>query len=166
MLGGGVGGFLAVLTGAPVFAARNKRKRNDRGDGGGEVSGSSALVGGIWENTLEICQFDAEGGYKIVAVPMPSVPEYLDKGGYVYIDCCIDADCGWRPCAAPSGCIEGACMYDATPGVECNPGNGLSGVCNQKGECEAIAPPPPVTTEPIVTTEGIATTVEESFPMG
>ena len=160
MLGGALGGVLAALTGGTAFAARNKRRRGGNGDAA-DATTSGALVGGIWDNTLEICQFNADGGYKIIAVPMPSVPDYLNKGATVYIDCCIDPDCGWLPCAAPAGCVEGACMYDATPGVECHAGDGLSGVCNQKGECEAIAPPPPV-----VTTEPIVTTVEETFPAG
>jgi hypothetical protein len=155
MLGGVVGGVLAVFAGSTAFAAKNKRKRGDKDDEGAKDDLSSGLVGGIWDNTLDICQFDAEGGYRIIAVPMPSVPDYLNKGATVYIDCCVDGDCHWRECLAPSGCVEGACMYDATPGAECNPGNGLSGICNQKGTCEAIAPPEPVvTTGPIVTTEG------------
>jgi hypothetical protein len=171
MLGGALGGFLAVLTGASAFAARNKRRHGDKGDAAAEdVTANSALVGGIWENTLEICQFDAEGGYEIIAVPMPYVPDYLNKGAVVHIDCCVDDDCGWRECLAPSGCVEGACMYDATTGAECNAGEGLTGVCNEKGNCIANTPPPE---EPVVTTGGeeaiapsepVVTTAEESFP--
>jgi hypothetical protein len=159
VLGGVLGGVLAALSAGSASAAKNKRRHGDKDDEGDGAS-SDALVGGIWENTLEICQFDDEGGYNIIDVPMPSVPDYLNKGATVYIDCCVDADCGFLPCAASSGCTEGACMYDATPGVECHAGNGLSGVCNQKGECEAVAPPPPPdTAEPVVTT------VEDSFPV-
>jgi hypothetical protein len=94
------------------------------------------LAGGIWDETIEICHFNAEtGAYEVIPVPTPTVPEYLNAGDTLYIDCCITAECGALPCLTPSACIEGACAYDPVPGASCALEDGTTGVCDDDGDC-------------------------------
>jgi hypothetical protein len=150
-LAGALSGAIALVTGGSTFAARRKRKR--RGDGNEDeallVPGTQ--VGGVWDETIEICHFDWETGeHQVMAVSTPSLPEYLNLGDTLYIDCCVDTDCLPQRCLTPSGCIEGACMYDITEGASCVI-DGVEGVCDSEGSCIAIAVPTPVTVAPVVT---------------
>src|SRR5688572_23475407 len=123
--------FAAGATHSAV--AQNRRRRRRRGDG--EAAADETLVppgtlaGGIWEETIEVCRFDAEGGYEVVAISPTAVPDHLNGGGTLYLDCCIDADCPPRVCLTATGCIEGACAYDNLEGTTCYHEDGSPGVC-------------------------------------
>jgi hypothetical protein len=133
-LGGVLGGSLALLTGSSSLAtgaesaARGTGARQDESVVIEGVLAPGALVGGIWEETLNMCQYDPEsGGFRVVPVSTVAVPEHLARGETLYIDCCADTDCGWRPCLESTGCLEGACAYDATVNAQCDLGNGGHG---------------------------------------
>jgi hypothetical protein len=143
LLGGLLGGTLAVLFGTPALAVK-RRKRRGRRDGSGGTDGSETetmlppgtLTGGVWEETLDICHFNAEKGrYEVIAVSTVSVPDYLNQGDTLFIDCCTDAECGVLPCLTPTGCIEGACAYDTVQGAPCALGDGTTGVCDADAVC-------------------------------
>lgn len=143
--GGLVGSGLAVLTGTTVSAVK-RRKRRGRGngsDGSEEAVGEitlppGTLAGGIWDETIQICHFDPEKGeFRIMAVATVTVPDYLNAGDTLFIDCCVDTDCVGLPCFTSSGCIEGACAFDPVPGVACDLGDGTFGVCDDDGVCVA-----------------------------
>jgi hypothetical protein len=88
-----------------------------------------------------MCHYDAElGGYRVVPISTVAVPEYLALGDTLYIDCCIDIDCGWRPCLTSTGCISGACAYDATVNAPCDLGNGETGICRNDAVCVPTSP--------------------------
>lgn len=183
LLGGLFGGALALLAGAGISEAkpgkRQRRRRRRRGGGGrngsedatGEVIlPPGTLAGGVWDETIQICHFDPEKGkYRITDVPTVTVPEYLNAGDTLYIDCCVDADCTGLACYTSSGCIEGACAYDPTPGVSCTLGDGAYGVCDDEGTCVASSSPPPApatTTEaPLVAQEAPPPTTGEAAPV-
>ncbi len=143
-----LGGILAA--GATHSAmAQNRRRRRRRGDGE-EAPADETLVppgtlaGGIWEETIEVCRFDAEGGYEVVAISPTAVPDHLNSGGTLYLDCCIDGDCPPRICLTATGCIEGACAYDNLEGTTCSLEDGSPGVCGDDGTCRStgVAPAP------------------------
>jgi hypothetical protein len=155
LLGGLFGGVLAAITGATASAV-NRRKRKRRGgdgsDGSEEATGEielppGTLAGGVWDETINICHFDPERGeYRVMAVPTVTIPDYLNAGDTLYIDCCVDADCVGLACFTSSGCIEGACAYDPVPGAACDLGDGTFGVCDQDGVCVAsVTAPAPAT---------------------
>lgn len=140
LLGGLLGAALAAWSGAPAFAAKRRKRKGRDGKDGDETAESDlppgALTGGLWDETIDMCHFDPEAGaYTVLAVPTTSVPDHLAQGDTLYIDCCETAECGALPCFTPSGCIEGACMYDPVPGQACALSDGTTGVCNDDGEC-------------------------------
>ena len=136
---------------ASAATAQNRRKRRKRRDDEGAEPVDETLIppgtlaGGIWEETIEVCRFDAEAGdYEIVAISPTAVPNHLNAGGTLYLDCCIDTDCPPRVCLTASGCIEGACAYDNLEGTTCYLDDGTSGVCGDDGTCRStgVAPAP------------------------
>jgi hypothetical protein len=152
---GALGGLLAGIaalgaaTGAAALKGRNRRDRNR--DGGDDeipqVPGTQA--GGVWDATIDICHFNFEdGGYNIITVSAPELPQYLERGDTLFIDCCEIANCGPLTCYTVTDCIEGACMYTTTGGASCDLGNGVFGVCGKDGVCVGApaAPVAPVTT--------------------
>ena len=148
-LGGAFGGAVAILTGATAFAARDRVRRDDKdGDGVEDTTvASGALAGGIWEESIAVCRFNPEtGGYIVRNVSMISLPEHLNRGDTLYIDCCAYKDCRARECLTVTGCVEGACAYEATEGASCRLRGGVMGVCTRKGECVSTAPVTPAGT--------------------
>lgn len=152
VLGGLLAGVVIVQTGTAALAAKRgnrKRRRNDDGADDGAVDETlvvpGTLAGGIWEETIEVCRFDPEsGGYDVIAVSPTAIPEHLNGGGTLFLDCCVDTDCEVRVCLTATGCIEGACAYDNTAGAPCDPGDGTTGVCGDEGICKSVAVAPPV----------------------
>jgi hypothetical protein len=143
----GVIGAMAATSASSTLAVKpRKRKGKHQGEGESiaedDILAEGALTGGVWEATMEICHFNAEsGGVDRILVSAPELPTYLNAGDTLYIDCCVDADCQWQPCATPTGCIEGACMYEITAGAPCALSDGLTGVCGKEGTCQSTAPP-------------------------
>ncbi len=143
LLGGMLGGALALFSGSAVLADRGRwrRRRDDRRGPDESAPVTSALpagvlAGGVWEETLTMCHFDPEtGSFNVVPVSPIAVPEHLARGDTLYIDCCVDADCLWRPCLTLSGCVEGACAYDAAVNAPCDLGNGATGICRSDAVC-------------------------------
>lgn len=142
LLAGALGVISAQMATSTLEAKRRTQKNRKGERAEDELLGiPGSQIGGIWEETIEICHYDAESGeIRITAVPLPSLPDYLNAGDTLYIDCCVDAECPPRECATPSGCIEGACMYDVTGGAPCVLADGLAGVCAKNGTCVAGAP--------------------------
>ena len=137
-------GGLFVATDRPLTEAVRRRRRRKRAeDAGGADTGveelpipSAALTGGIWEETMEICHFDVETGeISRMAVPTTTLPNFLNSGDTLYIDCCTDNECGYLPFYVPTGCIQGACAYDADVGASCALGDGTTGVCDSDARC-------------------------------
>jgi hypothetical protein len=146
VLSGALGGSIALLTGSSVLAIRDRirRAKNRRGqDEPVSTEGAlptGALTGGVWEETIEMCHYDPEiGGFRIVPVSTVAVSEHLDRGDTLYIDCCAASDCGWRPCLVSTGCISGACAYDATVNAQCDLGNGVMGICRSDAVCVPVS---------------------------
>jgi hypothetical protein len=138
VLGGLLSGLLAMPGGTATLAVKRRGRGGRRGDGVADGDGVApgTLAGGIWDESIEICRFDFETGeYEIIAVSPTAVPEHLNQGDTLFLDCCVDTDCAWRPCLVATGCIEGACAYDNTEGAPCDPGDGASGVCDDRGVC-------------------------------
>lgn len=165
VLGGLLGAFAAASAPSALAVKNRKRKGKGQGQGQGQDGGDeSALapgtqVGGVWEASIEICHYDAErGSFEVMMVSAPDLPNYLNAGDTLYIDCCVDGDCRWQPCATPTGCIEGACMYEITTGAECALSDGLTGVCGKDGACQSTAPPP---AEPVA----VPTSQEAAVPL-
>jgi hypothetical protein len=140
-LGGLLGGALALaLGGNAASAIKRRRRRGRRGNDGVETTESAlppgTLAGGVWDETLQICHFDPESGkVKVIAVSTPSVPQYLNAGDTLFIDCCVDDECVALPCLTPTGCIQGACAYDKTEGAACALTDGTTGYCNSDAKC-------------------------------
>ncbi len=156
MLGAFLAGGLAVLAAESTDAAR-RRKRKSRGKNANADNSDQAveslelppgtLAGGIWDETIEICHYNAEtGGYDVTAVSTVLVPNYLNAGDTLYIDCCTDAECGPLPCLEPTSCVQGACAYDVVEGAACALSNGSTGYCNSDAECVAPTYAPVTTT--------------------
>jgi hypothetical protein len=147
MLSGALGGTFALVSGSAVLADRGRfRRRKDNRNGQDEpatIEGTlpaGVLAGGIWEETLTMCHFDPESGdYTVLPVSTVAVPEYLARGDTLFIDCCVASDCGWRPCLTLTGCIEGACAYDATVNAQCDLGNGATGICRSDAVCVPVS---------------------------
>lgn len=139
ILGGGA--LVAIERSSSEAVRRRRRKRkedSDAADAGVEELPypTDALTGGIWEETMEICHFDYETGeYSRMPVPTTMLPNFLNSGDTLYIDCCVDNECGYLPCYVPTGCIQGACAYDADVGASCALGDGSTGVCNSDARC-------------------------------
>jgi hypothetical protein len=153
VLAGVLGGMLALTTGQAALANRGKTRRGKYKRGGRDGQGESAavsdvygtlpegvLVGGVWDETIEMCHYDTElGDYRVVPISTVAVPEYLALGDTLYIDCCVDTDCGWRPCLTSTGCISGACAYDATVNAPCDLGDGTQGICRNDAVCVPVS---------------------------
>lgn len=132
------GGTLAVVMSSTGFAAKKKKDKNNSADSadGGPTPGT--LVGGIWDETITICHWDPESGeVQVMEVSTPTVPQYLNAGDTLFMDCCVDVDCPKRVCLLSTGCIEGACSYDTTAGEACGMGDGTTGVCDKNAKCVA-----------------------------
>lgn len=146
-LRGLLGGALALaLGGSSVSAIKRRKRRGRRGNDGVETTESAlppgTLAGGVWEETLQICHFDPESGkVKVIAVSTPSVPQYLNAGDTLFIDCCVDDECVALPCLTPTGCIQGACAYDTTEGAACALEDGTTGYCDSDAKCVASYAP-------------------------
>ena len=146
VLGGVLGGTLTLVTGSSAIAIRGKLRRARRGHGQEETATASdvlpegVLVGGVWEETLEMCHFDPEtGGYRIVPVSTVAVPEQLQRGNTLYIDCCVSTDCSSTECYTATGCVSGACSYDVALNAPCNLGNGVYGICRSDAVCVPVS---------------------------
>lgn len=150
VLGGALGGVLALVTGSSTLANRGRVRKGKYKRGGqdetADVSGvygtlpEGVLAGGVWEETLEMCIYDPEtSDFIVVPVSTVAVPEYLARGNTLFIDCCADTDCGWRPCLTSTGCISGACAYDATVNAPCDLGNGETGICRNDAVCVPVS---------------------------
>ena len=148
VLGGMLAGVFALLTESAALADRGRIRRAKRNwrrqDESVTIEGAlpeGTLAGGVWEESLNMCHFDPESGdYTVLPVSTTSVPEHLARGDTLFIDCCVDSDCGVRPCLTVSGCIEGACAYDATVNAPCDLGSGVMGICRSDAVCVEISP--------------------------
>ncbi|MCA9864511.1 MAG: hypothetical protein KC432_15870 [Thermomicrobiales bacterium] len=142
MLGVLLGGVVAVVAAETTDAAkRRKRKRRGRNTNADDSDQAvelppGTLAGGIWDETIEICHYNAETGrYDVTAVSTVLVPNYLNAGDTLYIDCCTDAECGPLPCLEPTSCVQGACAYDVVEGAPCALNDGSTGYCNSDAVC-------------------------------
>lgn len=146
VLGGVLGGTLTLVTGSSAIAIRGKLRRARRGHGQEETATASdvlpegVLVGGVWEETLEMCHYDpATGGYDIVPVSTVVVPERLSQGDTLYIDCCVFTDCASTDCLTATGCVSGACAFDVALNAPCQLENGVSGICRSDAVCVQVS---------------------------
>ena len=142
-LGGVLGGALTLLTGPSAIAIRGKLRRGNRGGHGQDETATASdmlpegvLAGGVWEETIEMCHYDPEtGGYRIVPVSTVAVPEQLNRGDTLYIDCCVSTDCASTDCLTATGCVSGACSFDVALNAPCILENGAYGICRSDAIC-------------------------------
>jgi hypothetical protein len=143
-----IGGAFAVGPAGGILAQNRRRRRRRGGDADPDAVDllpPGTLAGGIWEATIDVCSFDAEtGDYEVVTISPTAVPEHLNSGGTLYLDCCIDTDCPPRVCLTATGCIEGACAYDNLEGTTCYFEDGTAGVCGDDGRCRSTGTAPAV----------------------
>jgi hypothetical protein len=147
VLGGALGGALALVSGSSAIADRRKIRRAKRGGRGQEETATESdvlpegvLVGGVWEETLEMCHYDpATGGYRIVPVSTVEVPNRLSRGDTLYIDCCVSTECTSTDCLTATGCVSGACSYDVATNAPCHLGNGVYGICRSDAVCVPVS---------------------------
>jgi hypothetical protein len=144
VLGGVLGSALTLSTGLSAIAHRGKRRRARRGQDetvtASDYLPEGALVGGVWEETLEMCHFDPETGvHRIVPVSTIAVPEQLNRGDTLYIDCCVDTDCTSTECLTATGCVEGACAYDVALNASCSLGSSGYGICRSDAVCVPVS---------------------------
>ena len=147
VLGGVFGTALSLLSGSSAMADRGKIRRGRRGGRGQDESATEsdvlpegALVGGVWEETIDMCHYDPEtGGYRVVPVSTIAVPEQLAQGNTLYIDCCVSIDCTSTDCMTATGCVSGACAFDIALNAQCNLGNGVYGICRSDGVCVPVS---------------------------
>ncbi|HEX2281558.1 MAG TPA: hypothetical protein VHG52_07330 [Thermomicrobiales bacterium] len=147
VLSGMLGTALTVSVGSSAVADRRRARRARRGNRGenetvtaSDYLPEGALVGGVWDETLEICHFDPEtGGYRIVSVSTVAVPEQLERGDTLYIDCCVDTDCTSTECLTATGCVSGACSFDVALNASCSLGNGVYGICRSDAVCVPVS---------------------------
>jgi hypothetical protein len=143
VVGGVLGGALTLLTGPSAIAIRGKLRRGnldgrgqDETDTASDVLPEGVLAGGVWEETLEMCHYDPEtGGYRIVPVSTVAVPEQLNRGDTLYIDCCVSTDCASTDCLTATGCVSGACSFDVALNAPCILENGAYGICRSDAIC-------------------------------
>lgn len=146
-LGGVLGAAFAVLTGSSTLADRPRNRRGRRVGHGQDQTATASdalpdgiLTGGVWEETLDMCQFDAEtGGYRIVPVSTVAVPEQLNRGDTLYIDCCVSTDCASTECLTATGCVSGACSFDIALNAQCTLETGALGICRSDGVCVPVS---------------------------
>jgi hypothetical protein len=130
------GGALAMVLGSTAFGAKKKHTKDNNADSGSAAPNPGTQVGGIWDETIAICHWDPESGeVQVMEVSTPTVPQYLNAGDTLYMDCCVDDDCPKRLCLTATGCIEGACAYDTAAGEACGMGDGTTGVCDKNAKC-------------------------------
>lgn len=153
LLGALLAGGLAILAKDTADAARRRKRKSRDNSVSADNSDQTVqlppgtLAGGIWDETIEICHYNAEtGGYDVTAVSTVLVPNYLNAGDTLFIDCCTDAECGPLPCLEPTSCVQGACAYDVVEGAPCALSNGSTGYCNSDAECVAPTYAPVTTT--------------------
>ena len=147
VLGGMLGTALTLSVGSSAIADRGRARRARRGNRGqnetvtaSDYLPEGALVGGVWDETLEMCHFDPEtGGYRIVPVSTVAVPEQLERGDTLYIDCCVDTDCTSTECLTATGCVSGACAFDVALNASCSLGNGVYGICRSDAVCVPVS---------------------------
>jgi hypothetical protein len=134
-------GALALAAEDPAAAYKRRKRKNGDGKDGEDPTSSlppGTLAGGIWEKTMDICHYDPDAGkFTVKTVPLASVSDYFNQGDTPYVDCCDSSECSILPCFSPTGCIEGACMYDPVPGEACALDDGTTGVCDGDGACVA-----------------------------
>ena len=142
VLGGVLGTMLTLSVGSSAIASRGKLRRARRGGQGQDETATASdvlpegvLVGGVWEETLEMCHYDPEtGGYRVVPVSTVAVPEQLNRGDTLYIDCCVSTDC-----LTATSCVSGACAYDVALNATCHLGNGVFGICRSDAVCVPVS---------------------------
>jgi hypothetical protein len=147
VLGGVLGTALTLVAGSSAVANRGRLRRANRGGRGQDETASASdylpegvLIGGVWEETIEMCHYDAEtGGYRIVPVSTVAVPEQLNRGDTLYIDCCVSTECVSTECWTATGCVSGACSFDVALNASCNLGNGAFGICRGDGVCVPVS---------------------------
>jgi hypothetical protein len=147
VLGGMLGATLAVVTGSSTLAIRGRLRRGRRGAQGQDETATASdvlpegeLAGGVWEETLEMCHYDAEtGGYRIVPVSTIAVPEQLARGDTLYIDCCVSTDCSSTECLTAKGCVSGACSYKVALNAPCTLETGSLGICRSDAICVSVS---------------------------
>ena len=147
VLGGVLGTAITLLAGSSAMANRGKIRRAGRGGRGQEETATTSdylpegvLVGGVLEETIDMCHVDPEtGGYRIVPVSTVAVPEQLQRGNTLYIDCCVSTDCSSTECYTATGCVSGACSYDVALNAPCNLGNGVYGICRSDAVCVPVS---------------------------
>jgi hypothetical protein len=147
VLGGVIGAALSLVAGSSAMAIRGRFRRANRGGSGQDETATAsdylpdgALVGGVLEETIEMCHVDPEtGGYRIVPVSMVAVPEQLQRGHTLYIDCCVSTDCASTDCWIATGCVSGACSFDVAINASCNLENGVYGICRGDGVCVPVS---------------------------
>jgi hypothetical protein len=144
MLGAFLAGGLAILAGESTEAARRRKRKGRRKKAAADSPDQTielppgTLSGGIWDEMIEICHYNAETGrYEVTAVNTVTVPNYLNSGDTLYIDCCTDDECRPLPCLEPTSCVQGACAYEVTEGAPCALSTGGTGYCNSHAECVA-----------------------------
>jgi len=144
-LGGVLGAAFVVLKGSSTLADRPRNRRGRRGGDGQDQTASDALpdgilTGGVWAETIEMCHFDAEtGGYRIVPVSTVAVPQQLNRGDTLYIDCCVSTDCTSTECLTATGCVSGACSFDIALNAQCTLETGAVGICRSDGVCVPVS---------------------------
>ena len=147
VLGGVLGTALPLVAESSAMANREKIRRGRRGGRGQDETATTsdilpegALVGGVWEETLEMCHYDPEtGGYRIVPVSTVAVPEQLTRGDTLYIDCCVSTDCTSTDCLTVKGCVSGACSFNVALNAPCHLGNGVYGICRSDAVCVPVS---------------------------
>ena len=147
VLGGVVGTALTLLAGSSAMANRGKNRRAGRAGRGqdetvtaSDVLPEGVLVGGVWEETLEMCHYDPQtGGYRIVPVSTIAVPEQLARGNTLYINCCVSTDCTSTECLTSTGCVSGACSFEVALNASCHLGTNEYGICRSDGVCVPVS---------------------------
>ena len=147
VFGGVLGTALTLVAGSSAMANRDRLRRANRGGRGQDETATASdylpdgvLVGGALEETIEMCHVDPEtGGYRIVPVSMVAVPEQLQRGHTLYIDCCVSTDCTSTECWTATGCVSGACSFDVALNAPCHLGNGVYGICRSDAVCVPVS---------------------------
>jgi hypothetical protein len=147
VLGGVLGAALTLVAGSSAMANRGRLRRVNRGGRGQDETATASdylpegvLVGGVWEETIEMCHYDPEtGGYRVVPVSTIAVPEQLQRGDTLYIDCCVSTECSSTGCWIATGCVSGACSYDVALNASCTLETGVLGICRGDAVCVPVS---------------------------
>jgi hypothetical protein len=146
-IGGVLGATFAMLMGQSALAKRGRIRRGRRGGHGqddtttaSDVPLEGVVASGVWEETLDMCHYDPEtGGYRIVPVSTVEVPDRLNRGDTLYIDCCVFTDCVSTECLTAKECVSGACSFDVAVNASCDLGNGVFGICRSDAVCVEVS---------------------------